>query len=216
MPRVNIPTISIRAKKHTTLRRKERRPVSHSEFQSSPASDATVPMRRQRPVSARLISRAACMRLIKSAGSQVRYSSDLDNPVTNDQFGTIHRLFKETLTELAQKSIAIMRGERKSTLLPRHIQQLGMILGIPVVSKGRTNLPTIALLPVIRYLRTMGPPNSTLRMSKDSVHLLIEIALDRTVLHIRSASGIAAVSKRQTIRKGDIQNASLICNDFPH
>ena len=106
-------TISVRAKKHTTLRRKERRPVSHSEFQSSPASDATVPMRRQRPVSARLISRAACMRLIKSAGSQVRYSSDLDNPVTNDQFGTIHRLFKETLTELAQKSIAIMRGGAK-------------------------------------------------------------------------------------------------------
>ena len=209
-----MPTISIRAKKHTTLRRKERRPVSQMDFQSSPASDATVPMRRQRQVSARLISRAACMRLVKTAGT-VRYSSDLDDAVANDQFGTIHRLFKENINELAQKSIAIMRGERKSTLLPRHIQQLGMILGIPVASKGRTNLPTIALLPVIRYLRTFGPPNSQLRMSKDSVRLLIEISLDRTVLHIRSARGIAAVSKRQTIRKGDIQNAGLICNDFP-
>ena len=108
-----------------------------------------------------------------------------------------------------------MRGDRKSTLLPRHIQQLGMILGIPVTVKGRTNLPTIALLPVIRYLRTMGPPNNPLRMSKDSVHLLIEIALDRTVLHICSASGVAAVAKRSTIRRGDIQNAGIICNDFP-
>ena len=214
-----MPTISIRAKKHTTLRRKARNPVnSQIEFLSSPASqqsDATVPMRHQRQVSARLISRAACMRLVKTAGT-VRYSSDLDDAVANDQFGTIHRLFKENINELAQKSIAIMRGERKSTLLPRHIQQLGMILGIPVASKARSNLPTIALLPVIRYLRTMGPPNSQLRMSKDSVHLLIEIALDKTVLHIRSASGVAAVAKRRTIRRGDIQNAGIICSNFPH
>ena len=73
-----MPTLSIRAKKHTTLRRKERRPVSQIDFQSSPATDDTVPMRRHRPVSVRLISRAACMRLIKSAGPQIRYSSDLD------------------------------------------------------------------------------------------------------------------------------------------
>ena len=62
----------------------------------------------------------------------------------------------------------------------------------------------------------MGTPNSPLRMSKDSVHLLIEIALDKTVLHIRSASGVAAVAKRRTIRRGDIQNAGIICSNFPH
>ena len=208
MPRVfNMPTASARTRK---------KPVRQME-PSSPQTDDTVPMQRKRrqTLSSRLLSRAACMRMIKSAGSQVRYSSDLDDAVQNDQFGTIHRLFKETITELAKKSIALMRGERKTTLLPRHIQQLGMILGLPVAGKGRTNLPTIALLPIIRHLRTMGPPSKPLRMSKDSVILLTEIALDRTVLHIRSASGVAAVAKRRTIRKGDIQNAGLICSNFP-
>ena len=88
MPRVNVTTAAVaRARPSTTLRKKVRKPVSQMEFQSSPASDATVPMRRKRQVSARLISRAACMRLIKTAGN-VRYSSDMDDAVTNNQFGT--------------------------------------------------------------------------------------------------------------------------------
>ncbi len=184
---------------------------------TSPVSDdteATVPMERKH-FSTRLLSISACKRIIKTAGKNIRYSDDLNNPVHNDKHGTVHKLFKDNIKELTEKAIAIMRGQRKTTLLPRHIHQLGLILGIPVASKGAMNLPLISVAPVVRYLKQRGPPNQPLRLSKESVQLLIEIALDRTVLHIRSASGLAAVGKRSTIHKYDIDNASLVCNDFP-
>ena len=106
-----------------------------------------------------------------------------------------------------------MIGERKTTLLPRHIKQLGKILGIPDAAKGRMNLPNIAHAPIIRHLRAMGPPNNPLRMSKESVTLRLPSIEQYYTYGVQegwqpSRNGIQ-------IRKSDIDNVGLICNDFP-
>ena len=81
----------------------------------------------------RLISNAAARRIIKLAGAR-RVSRDVTANFTDavhpDKYGIVHKIFRDNLDELTEKALFVTLGKKMRTLLPRHVQQLGLILGL--------------------------------------------------------------------------------------
>lgn len=160
----------------------------------------------------RLLSVAALKRLVKLGGGR-RFGRDLaEKHDVYDKYGVVHNIFKESFDELAEKALFVTINERKKTLLPRHVQQVGRILGTNKIEDK--TLRVIAIAPLKRRLRRMV--RGKVRINDDALKTLASLAVNHTVNWIRSSAGLAAhENDRQTISKRDILNAEKICRNFP-
>ena len=161
----------------------------------------------------RLISNAAARRIMKLAGAR-RVSKDIaenfTDAVHHDKYGIVHKIFRDNLDELTEKALFITTGKKMKTLLPRHVQQLGLILGLSDEDEG----VKLAMAPIKR--RVIQRSAKGLRLNPEALRLLVAMTLDRTVRHLRSGVGIAAhENDRLTVRARDVQNAQIICENFP-
>jgi len=162
----------------------------------------------------KLISRAAISRIIRAAGAR-RVSGDITRPVktdlAKDKFGIVHQIFRDTLDDLSEKAIFITIGEKMKTLLPRHVEQLGVILGVHDLGEG---LPHVAVAPIRKRIQKRS--HKELRLNPEAVKMLVALTLDRTIRHLRSGVGLAAhENDRLTVNTRDVRNAEAICQNFP-
>ena len=157
----------------------------------------------------KVISNEAIKRILKLAGAR-RQSGDLVDKVRGDKHGIVHKIFRDYLDDIAEKVLFIMIGEKLTTILPRHVQQLGSILGEPV----REDTSIVAIAPIQR--RIMNRAEKGVRMNPVALRLIISMALDRTTRNLRSGVGLAAhEADRQTVSTRDIANAAILARDFP-
>ena len=156
----------------------------------------------------KVISFEAMKRILKLAGAR-RQSGDLTEKVRGDKFGIVHKIFRDYLDDIAEKVLFIMIGERLTTILPRHVQQLGSILG----EAAKEDTSIVAIAPIQR--RIMNRAARGVRINPIALRLIISMALDRTTRNLRSGVGIASITDRQTVRTRDVRNAEIIARDFP-
>ena len=162
----------------------------------------------------RLISNAAAKRILKAAGAR-RVSKDVTADVTDaihpDKYGIVHKVFRDSLDDLSEKALFITLNERMKTLMPRHVRQLNAILGAYDVGEG---LPKVSIAPIKRRIQQRSAKG--IRFNPEAIKMLAAIALERTIRHLRSGVGLAAhENDRLTVNRRDIQNAELICQNFP-
>ena len=162
----------------------------------------------------RLISNAAAKRILKAAGAR-RVGKDVTADVTDaihpDKYGIVHKVFRDSLDDLSEKALFVTLGERMKTLMPRHIRQVATILGVHNISEG---LPKVSIAPIKRRIQQRSTKG--IRLNPEAVKMLATLALERTIRHLRSGVGLAAhETDRKTVNTRDIQNAELICQNFP-
>ena len=157
----------------------------------------------------KVISNEAIKRILKLAGAR-RQSGDLTDKVRGDKYGIVHRIFRDYLDDISEKVLFIMIGERLTTVLPRHVQQLGSILGETV----KEDTTIVAIAPIQR--RIMIRAAKGVRLNPVALRLIISMTIDRTTRNIRSGVGLAAhETDRQTVNTRDIANAAILAQDFP-
>ena len=159
----------------------------------------------------RLLSVAAMKRLFRFAGG-VRFGATLLQDPGNDKFGVVHSIFRDNIDEISQKAIFVMIGQKKRTLLPRHIAMVGTIMGEHGDMK---DLPHIPRAPIKRRIHYMN--SRSIRLNDVAVRMITSLAIDRTVRALRSGVGLAAHENgRITVRDRDVRNAHTICRDYPN
>ena len=169
------------------------------------------PVRRRKSVIKKpwdkILSVAGARRLLKAAKGR-RYGGDLNDAMVGpqpfgDKYGIVHKLFRNAIDDIAGKSLAIMKGQKLKTLLPRHVDWA--VMGALV--------PKLQLAPIIRrFKRKMADT----RLNKEAVAKIVYGATSRTIIQLRAGVGLAAYeTDRHTVHNRDVINAQSICQGYP-